>query len=155
MKYQVVALVVLGFLAGILTVQAAQDLQLPRSPLSPERASPQDWVSESKIHITDDYVRIDVPGAVWAKFADSNSMDPLIDTGANGIQIIPTSPDQLKIGDVVTYDLDGKKIIHRIVDIGQDSKGYYFILKGDNNPEPDPEPVRFEDIERVLIAVVY
>ena len=34
-------------------------------------------------------------------------------------------------------------------------EGIYFILKGDNNPEQDPGRVRFKQIKRVLIGVIY
>lgn len=155
MRFGLVGLVLLSFLCGMLTPSLIEQPQLPRSPLAAERASPQDWVSEESIHIYSDRIIIDVPNAKWAKFADTNSMDPILDEGSNGIQVVPSSPEQLQIGDVVTYDYDGRKIIHRIMEIGVDDKGTYYIVKGDNNAEPDPQKVRFEQIERVLIGVIY
>lgn len=155
MKIWFVGLAVLSFFAGLLVQPMIENPQLPHSPLSAEKAGPQDWISENDIIVTPQSVQINVPNARWAKFADTNSMDPVLDTGANAIQIQPSSPEQLQIGDIITYDNNGRKIIHRIVDIAQDGQGYVFTVKGDNNNAPDPQPVRFEQIERVLVAIIY
>jgi signal peptidase I len=150
-----------SFLFGLVTSQAmlVDNVQLPRSPLQftggAERASPQDWISQSDILVYNDRVEINLEGAKWATFADTNSMDPFLDEGANAIQVTPKRPEDLAIGDIITYDYNGRKIIHRIVDIQQDSLGYKFTVKGDNNAAPDPVDVRFEDIERVLVAIIY
>jgi signal peptidase I len=44
-------------------------------------------------------------------------------------------PDDLKIGDVIVYDIDGQTIpiVHRIVDVNEN-----FVTKGDHNPGIDP-----------------
>ena len=34
-------------------------------------------------------------------------------------------------------------------------KGWYCIMKGDNNPEPDPGRVRFSQLRRVVVAIIY
>ncbi len=46
-------------------------------------------------------------------------------------------------------------IVHRIVEIGNDDEGRYYILKGDNNRFADPGKIRYPQIRYVLIAVVY
>jgi uncharacterized protein (UPF0248 family) len=46
-------------------------------------------------------------------------------------------------------------IIHRVVKIGQDSEGWYAILKGDNLSQEDPEKVRFDQVQRVVVAIIY
>ncbi len=155
MRYGLVGIALLCFLCGMLTPSLIHTTQIPSSTIAPERASPQDWVSESNIHVYSDKVVITIPNAKWATFANTNSMDPVLDQGNYGIQIVPTSPEQLKVGDIITYNYHGEHIIHRIVQIGQDANGYYFIVKGDNNPAPDPQPVRWSQVERVLVAVVY
>ena len=45
-------------------------------------------------------------------------------------------------------------IVHRVIDIGTDSEGTYFITKGDNNNIVDGK-VRFEDIEFITIGVIW
>lgn len=124
-----------------------------------ERASPADRFQLSDIHVTNSRVTIDsLPGHVFetAIFTDTNSMDPLIDDGAQAIQIVPLSHDEIKVGDVISYD-SGRFgiIIHRVIQIGNDEQGWYATVKGDNNPSPDPVKVRFPMIRRVLVGVLY
>ena len=122
-----------------------------------EIASPIDRISEEQILVTDEKIVINLKGAEWASFTDTNSMDPVIDSGAHAIEIIPESEDDIKIGDIVAYEseyADGT-IIHRVVYKGKDEQGTYFVLKGDNNPVSDPGKVRFEQIKRVVVAIIY
>ena len=123
----------------------------------PERNSPMDRVSEDQIKVTKTGVEIDLQDAIWATFTDTNSMDPVLDAGANAIEIPPKSVDDVEVGDIVAYEseyADGT-IIHRVVYKGQDEKGPYFIIKGDNNPTSDPGKVRFGQIKYVVVAIIY
>ena len=84
-------------------------------------------------------------------------MEPVITAGANAIEVVPESADDIQVGDIVSYRstyADGT-IIHRVVYKGQDEDGTYFIMKGDNLPTSDPGRVRFGQIERVVVAIVY
>ncbi len=122
-----------------------------------EISSPHDRIKEEQIHIFPDKVVIDVKNASWASYADTNSMDPFLDYGSNGLELTPQAEDDLFIGDVAAYEskITKELIIHRIVDIREDSKGKYFIFKGDNNSTIDPEKVRFSQIKFVLIGIIY
>ena len=125
--------------------------------ISPEKLSPYDRIKEEQIHVYDDKIIIDIKDAEWATFSDTNSMDPLIDMGANAIEIIPKTEADIHVGDVVSYEseyADGI-IIHRVIEIGKDEQGTYFVMKGDNNPMQDPGRIRFNQIKRVLVAVIY
>src|SRR3989344_7341115 len=122
----------------------------------PARAMPADRISEDKIKVLPDKIIIDVPNARWATFTPTHSMAPVFDTGANVIQIIPQSSDEIQLGDIVSYTWkDVSVIIHRVIETNSDKQGWYAILKGDNNPTADPEKVRFEQIKRVAVAIVY
>jgi signal peptidase I len=105
--------------------------------------------------VYEDRIIIDVEGAEWATFKDTNSMDPFLDKGANALQMVPLSPEEIQVGDIVSYTLGSERIIHRVVYIGEDEKGIYYIVKGDNNPTSDPGKVRFSQIDRVLFAIIY
>jgi len=122
-----------------------------------EVASPADRVDESQIIVTNDKIVLNIRGAEWASFTDTNSMDPVIDAGAHAIEITPKSDDEIQIGDIVAYKSEYAEgtIIHRVVFKGQDDKGTYFVLKGDNNPANDPGKIRFEQIKRVVVAIIY
>lgn len=124
---------------------------------SPELRSPSDHISESRIHVLDDKVVLDIKGAQWASFTDTNSMDPLIDKGANSIEIKPNGDDEINIGDIISFrtEFDDGIIIHRVVGIGEDAEGKYYLTKGDNNPTIDPGKVRFKDVNGLVVGVIY
>ncbi|MBN1792623.1 signal peptidase I [Candidatus Woesearchaeota archaeon] len=122
-----------------------------------ELGSPGDRIKEHQILVNKERVQIDLKDAQWATFTDTNSMDPVIDAGANAIEVTPENEDDLQVGDIVAYEseyADGL-IIHRIAYKGKDEKGTYFILKGDNNPTSDPGKIRFEQIKSVVVAIIY
>ncbi len=122
-----------------------------------EKASPYDRIPENKILVDNDKVIINIENAQWSRFTDTNSMDPVIDKGANAIQIVPKSPEEIHVGDIVSYKseyADGI-IIHRVIEIGSDKEGWYAIMKGDNNSYTDPGKVRFSQIQRIVIAIIY
>ena len=124
---------------------------------SPEQQSPGNHVQEDNIHIFADHVRLDMENAFWSSYADTNSMDPFLDKGANGIEIKPASPKDINAGDIIAFktELASGIIIHRVIAIGQDERGWYARTKGDNNPAPDPGKVRFEDVTGILVGIIY
>ncbi|MFH2020490.1 MAG: S26 family signal peptidase [archaeon] len=122
-----------------------------------ERPSPYDWVPENKISVEKERIVVNIEGAQWSKFTDTNSMDPVIDEGANAIQIVPKDLGQIHVGDIVSYESDyaDGTIIHRVVEIGYDDIGWYCLMKGDNNSNNDPGKIRFSQIRRVVVAIIY
>ncbi len=122
-----------------------------------ERPSPKDRISEEQIRVSKDKIEINLKNAEWAEFADTNSMDPIIDSEAHAIEIIPQNEEELQTGDIVAYESEYAEgsIIHRIVFKGEDEKGTYFVMKGDNNPTSDPGKIRFSQIKRVVVAIIY
>ncbi len=124
---------------------------------SPERLSPSDHVKESQIHVYDSNIVLDIPGATWAAFTDTNSMDPFFDETANTIELRPSSADSVDPGDIISYrsSITDGLIVHRVVSKGVDSAGDFFIVKGDNNPTQDPEKIRFSQIHGILVAIIY
>ncbi len=124
---------------------------------SPERLSPSDHITESQIHVYDDRVVLDISGANWASFTDTNSMDPFFDETANSIELKPKSSNDINVGDIISYrsSLTDGLIVHRVISKNTDSKGIYYIVKGDNNPTQDPEKIRFDQIHGVMIGIIY
>lgn len=122
-----------------------------------EKPSPSDWIKDSQIHVYHDKIVIDLDGAEWSEFTDTNSMDPVIDSGANAIEIIPKSPSQINVGDIIAYSspYSSGTIIHRVIETGIDSKGWYCHVKGDNLPTQDPGKIRFDQVKRVVVAIIY
>jgi hypothetical protein len=124
---------------------------------SSEKSSPKERITEDHILVMKDKVQININDAQWATFTDTNSMDPVIDAGSYAIEVTPKSEDDLSVGDIAAYSSDfaDGTIIHRIVHIGNDEQGKYFVLKGDNNPTSDPGRVRFSQIKSVVVAIIY
>ena len=117
--------------------------------------SPGDWIKEDQIQVFKDRVVLDIQNPIWAGFTDTNSMDPFIDEDAHAIEISPLDADSINIGDVISYQSGDIIIVHRVVEKGEDDKGIYYIVKGDNNRFGDPLKVRFEDVRGVVVAVIY
>ena len=124
---------------------------------NPDISSPADHIEESAIEVYSDKVILNIANPQWARFTDTNSMDPVLDQGSNAIEIIPQSPDAIHVGDIISYEnaISGGTIIHRVSEIGYDDNGWFAVTKGDNNPTADPMKVRFDDIQRLVVAIVY
>ena len=121
-----------------------------------ERISPGDHIKEDQIKVYNDKIELDVQNAVWSKFVNTNSMDPFLDENSNGIEVAPKSADDIKIGDVISYESrTGGIIIHRVVNIDEDNNGTFYTMKGDNNPLQDPERVRFNQVKGILVGILY
>ena len=122
-----------------------------------DRLSPSNWIKESQIKVYGNKVVIEIEGAEWAKFTDTNSMDPVLDKDTNAIEIIPKNYRMIKPGDIVSYEISEVEgtIIHRVVKTDFDEEGWYAITKGDNLKKPDPYKIRFDNIKRVVVAIIY
>ena len=147
-------LLVLIFLSGFSLINISQE---PFSISAKEIDSPYNRINEDQVEIYNNKVIINIKNPEYARFTNTNSMDPLLDETANAIEIIPKSEEDIHPGDVVSYKskVVNSVIIHRIIKISKDEKGTYYTLKGDNNNMPDPEKVRFNQIERVVVAIIY
>lgn len=118
-----------------------------------EKFSPYNRIEEKHLQLFSDKLIVNFPEIRLAHYTNTNSMDPLIDEHAIGLEIIPGSEEEIHVGDIVAYLSDNDLIVHRIISTGEDSLGWYAMLKGDNSN--DLEKVRFEQISYVLIGVLY
>jgi len=118
---------------------------------------PVDRIKENQIQVFNDKVVIYLHNAEWASFTPTGSMEPVLNEYANAIQIIPKSEKDINVGDIISYESEYAEgiIIHRVVEVGYDKEGWYCIAKGDNNPKKDPGKIRFPQIKRVLVAIIY
>ncbi len=99
--FAIFLILVAFFLGMILNLNSSEK---PLGFFTAEVISPNDWIKERQIKIYKEKVVIEIPNATLARYADTNSMDPLLDENSNGIEIIPSSPEQIFPGDIVTYD---------------------------------------------------
>lgn len=151
-----IAFFVFGLVAGLFITEAqdARSEYVLGDEAVPE-VLPYDRIKESQVHVSGSAVLIDLPGAHWASFSPTGSMLPVLGSTAHALQIAPQSANDVHVGDVVSFHNEGKIISHRVISIGTDEEGTYFITQGDNNPDADPIKVRFSQIDRVLVGILY
>lgn len=79
----------------------------------------------------------------------SGSMEPTYNVGSI-IYVKKVDPLTLKVGDPVTFMINGKTIVtHRIIEVipdGEDPTVVRFRTKGDNNDTPDGDPVHSKNV---------
>ena len=143
-----------GFIL-IIIITSLGVLSFIEEPQAPEVPSPSNRVEENQIHVYPNQIILDIDHASWARFTNTNSMDPFIDENSHAIEIMPTYPLQIQVGDIIAYQLGNTVVIHRVIERGIDSIGTYYIVKGDNNVLQDPIPVRFEQVRGVVVAIIY
>ncbi len=134
-----------------------EEAQKARESSGRDKPSPHDWLKEEDISILQDKVILDIENAKWARFSATYSMDPVLDSTSTGIEIIPKSAEDIHVGDIVSYysPIANATVIHRVIEVGEDHLGWYAKFKGDNNALEDPGRVRFSQIKRILVAVIY
>ena len=139
-----------------LTAVSLSDKQIPATFFGgQELVSPSNWIAEHQIKVYKDKVVIDVKNAIWAGFTNTNSMDPLIDENAHAVEVMPSGPEKIKVGDIISYQTEMGVVIHRVIEVGEDDEGIYYIVKGDNNKFRDLFKVRFVDVQGVVVAIIY
>ncbi|MEN0102673.1 MAG: signal peptidase I [Curtobacterium sp.] len=83
----------------------------------------------------------------------TQSMEPTLPPGTL-LVVKPTPLEDIRIGDVVTYQIVSGQpavISHRVVAVESSSDGARtFVLKGDDNAEPDPSPVTAAQVRGVV-----
>jgi len=118
------------------------------------RDAPSNYLNRSDIIIYSDKVCLNISNASVSNYADSGSMKNTLDENSNGIWIEITSPNDVHIGDIVSYSKGNDTIIHRVIGIENKSNETFFKLKGDNNNFPDPI-VNYSQLKEKTIILVY
>lgn len=122
-----------------------------------EVLSPSDWITSEQVRVTPDRVIIEIPFARAGSIIDTNSEAPLINGNTTTIEIRPPSAEAINLGDIIVYysTVSKELIVHRVVAQGNDDDGWFVIAKGDNNFEPDPEKIRFDQVKSVVVGIIY
>ncbi|HLD37717.1 MAG TPA: hypothetical protein VJA86_03960 [Candidatus Nanoarchaeia archaeon] len=146
----------LALFAAMLSVLAIAFFYLAGSisPSPDNSLKTGNYVGAGNIQVYDDRIVISIEHAMLGAYADTGSMIPVLDDKTIGIKVIPASDDEIRIGDIITFQRDGILVIHRVVEKGTDKNGTYFITKGDSNLFNDGK-IRFEDIEYKTIMLIY
>ena len=138
------------------------------SKVTVERVSPGDWIPQEVVRgwvkgLGWEFLGLVYAPEVWVPMIpDTNSMDGTFDLGNNNILISGETEsdqqkliDRLQVGDIAVYRNARQYSVHRIIEIGNDTGGKYFIFKGDNNHSPDIDRVREEEIKWISVGVIY
>jgi len=152
----------LGIVAGILTVtlMPGKNLELPFQQEAQNKvikASP-DRIKDASVQVSADKVVIDLKDLrgkkiSWSSYTDTRSMIPTFDEGCNGLEFVPSSPEDIHEGDIIAFENNDRLIVHRVQQIGADSEGWFVITKGDNNDRDDGK-IRWSSIKFVTFAVI-
>ncbi len=153
--------IVVSFLIGFLTCSLVfgamlfyEDFSLTGLVVS-EGILPSDFISNDDVVVLPDRVVLWVENVSLASYKNTGSMYPILGEFSNGLNVVPKEVGELNVGDVISFRLDNTVVVHRIFEKGVDGKGVYFLTKGDNNEFEDFKKVRFEDIESVLVGILY
>ena len=69
------------------------------------------------------------------------------------IFVVPVEPEDLKVGDIITYMEGSTVVTHRIIEISTDEGGkLQFLTKGDANNTADTNPVSQDDLVGIYKA---
>ncbi len=119
--------------------------------------APSDRLTDDKIRVYNDRIFLDLPDASWSVFTDTHSMDPILSPNANGLEVKPKNDEDIQVGDIVAYKslYTTGIIVHRVINKQKDSQGIYYTIKGDNNLAADPGKIRFNQINGIVVAIVY
>ncbi|MFH0831602.1 MAG: hypothetical protein V1886_01930 [archaeon] len=117
-------------------------------------SAPYDRINESSIRISSSQIILSIENAIIGRFANTSSMVPVINENSTGIEIAPSHPEQVHKGDIITFEQGSVLVVHRVIETGEDSRGWYAITKGDNSASPDGK-IRFEQISSILIGILY
>lgn len=121
--------------------------------------SPGDHIKENNVEVYGDKVVLNLPDKTkkysWSRYASTGSMKPTLKEGHNGIEILDPDKEDIKVGDIISYRNGKEIIVHRVIDMDYDEKGWYAVTKGDANKEADPFLVREDQVEALTVAVIY
>jgi hypothetical protein len=156
-KLLVLTGILVALIVGFISYTTAS-AEKPYSDSTNNLSTPTDRVQLNQIQVNGNKLTLTFNKDLYlSEYAATKSMLPLFDKGHNGIEFIPETSRDIKIGDIVAYqsNIVPGLIVHRIIDINQDNEGIYFVSKGDNNQTIDPEKIRFSQVKFILIGVLY
>ena len=83
----------------------------------------------------------------------SGSMEPAIPIGSI-VVVTSVDPDIVKVGDIIVFQRDNSKTLHRVIDKIAENTSYCFETKGDANEYPDQRLVQPEEVRESLLLII-
>lgn len=117
---------------------------------------PFEWILTSIISIFIIWFSVGV-FPIYPSVIATGSMEPMIKPG--DIILVEKITDiedinKLNVNDVIQFKKDNILISHRVIVVGNNKEGIYYITKGDNNSTPDSDKVKPEQIKGKVINVI-
>jgi signal peptidase I len=81
-----------------------------------------------------------------------SSMKPTFRDG-DVVLSVKVDPAELVVGDIIIYQ--PKPTVHRIIEVGVEGGKYWFRTQGDGSGFPDPGQVWEDDVQGLVIGVIY
>jgi hypothetical protein len=125
------------------------------APLQANHTAPPSRIAAKDVRIANDAVVIRISDVIPGIVGPTRSMVPVLDNNTMVLEITPSAPGAIAVGDIIIYALDDDRIIHRVISTGTDADGWYAIVKGDNNPREDPLRVRFSQVRGLVVGIIY
>lgn len=133
-----------------------QNTNIIVNPKSNNTFGPSNKILIDDLYLEDTFVRLNVNNISLSRFFDSGSMQPTLNSYSTGLKMPIYSIEQVKVGDIISYKTqESKLIVHRVIRVSKDQKGWFAITKGDNNDVEDEQKVRFEQINGIIIGILY
>lgn len=154
MKVELVYVGILLFILGFSASSMLNEIQ-GRTAIGGviDRDNPSEYISSEDIHLYSDRLVIEKDGLVYAPVEDTKSMEPLLSSNSH---VIETEADfmDLLVGDIISFSKNGQVIVHSIVELGQDSSGWYALTKGYNNDFVDDWKVRSSELQGKVVGIL-
>lgn len=115
---------------------------------------PKNRVSLDDLIITADSITINMEDILVLDTSGFSMGEVLGGNDSAVLFVVPETPEDLIVGDVVVYrsdEVDDTLLAHRIISMEEDK----YVLAGDNNRWVDPYLVEFDDIYLVVVGVLY
>lgn len=83
----------------------------------------------------------------------SGSMKPKFNIN-DMVVIKEVSEEEIKKNDVIAFNISGKNITHRIIDIKEINEKKHYVTKGDFNNTADKYDITYDNIEGKVVSVI-
>ena len=121
----------------------------------PSVDSPSDHIKVNELSVFSDKAVINKQNLRWARILDTHSMEPTLNKNSVSLEVLPGTSSEINVGDIISFEKNGKIIIHRVISAGEDDNGWFAVTKGDNNNIEDPGKVRFLQVKGLVVGVLY
>ncbi|MEM3154376.1 MAG: signal peptidase I [Candidatus Woesearchaeota archaeon] len=107
------------------------------------------------IKVYADRVEIGYAGLNYAT-VNSNSMAPIITDKSVVFEKVPESPDEIKVGDVISFyePSENAIVLHAVIEVLDANEGTFYKTKGLANPEADPWLVPYDNVKGIMVGTV-